>query len=393
MRSWALSIQSNRGRGVFSSRQWLVATGLVLVAHFLLLVSPVLRWQTAQETTLLPIVTRMIEVVPALPDPQPTSVPNTAKRPPKGQTEQQPKSGGNPPPLASEKVASPPPVVVAEPIPGTIASTAPVLSSATTSPAPQGSGSGSGNGMGQGTQTNARLGRPDGQGQDTEKVVLTVPNQVKVPANREWSFATTHRSGAFYAPNLPTVFKWKVQNGQYEVYLGAGTLYSAFTKLARQSTGLVGDKGLLPSTFTAVARDGSTTNTYFERDGKDRISFGKSKAEAKPLMPGAQDEISTAIQLATMFAGEPQRYKVGDQVAVYVANRSDTQVWIFKIEADDTVDLPAGPMKAIKLTRAPRSEHDTGVTVWLAPEQQYMPVRLKLDYSSDRYDDMRWMGF
>jgi hypothetical protein len=380
---------------LLSTRQWLVTLALVLLVHTYVILSPALRWQSDPEPALLPMLTRVIEVVPELPTPPPK--PLAKKEPPKGKAPNQAAAAGKPLPKTPPTPPAPPVLAVeqsASPI--TVASapvTATVSSKAALEALARSGLGGIGQGRGKGSGGEA-AGRPDGQGEDTEKVVLTVPSQVKVPDSREWKFATTHqdRSTPIYAPDMPTILKWKVQDGKYEVYLGVDGPASFFSKLARQSTGSVGDKGLIPDTFTATAYKGAKTITYFESEAQ-KISFGKSGTLSRPLLPGSQDEISAAIQLATMFSGEPKRYKVGDQIAINVANRSDTQIWIFNIESDGTVDIPAGQIHAIKLTRAPRMPNDTGVTVWLSPENQYMPVRLRLDYNANRYDDIKWRGF
>lgn len=57
------------------------------------------------------------------------------------------------------------------------------------------------------------------------------------------------------------------------------------------------------------------------------------------------------------------------------------------------VDLPNGSVLALKLVRAPREPNDTAVSIWLAPEHQFMMVRLRMDYSDTRSDDAKWQGF
>lgn len=386
---------------LMSTRQWLVTLGVVVSAHLYVILSPSLRWKSEPEPSVLPMVTRVIEVVPELPAPKPPVAPK--KVVPKGQPTTQTRAGGSQAPPVPPAPPSPPapPVLAVEQSasPITVASAPPA---ATTNPgaalealARSGGGGRGGTGQGRGKGIGGETaGKPNGNGDETEKVVLTVPNQVKVPDSREWKFATTSadRSYPYYSPDSPTVLRWQVKDGKYDVYLGVDGLASFVSKLSRHSVGLVGDKGLVPDTFTATSFKGAKTVTYFESEAQ-KISFGKSGTVAKPLLPGSQDEISAAIQLATMFSGEPKRYKVGDQIAINVANRSDTQVWIFNIEADGTVDVPAGQIHAIKLTRAPRVPNDTAVTIWLSPDHQYMPVRLRLDYSADRYDDIKWRGF
>jgi hypothetical protein len=388
--------QASRQTPGFSNRQWLWAIALVAAAHLLSLSHD---WGLAKPATeenhYLPIDVRAIELVD---EPQGGKSASPVRKAPKPLSK--------PVPAAADPLATPASVAQFEPVPEAAPAPVPEVESAQAlAPAqPAVSAVAAAASLGAETDPNAAPGAAGAGASESpsavtakvatgvEKVVLTVPNVVKFPDNRSWTFSTTHKSPKVNAPNLSTDFRWKVENGQYEVYLGAASLYAAFTKLSRQSKGAVGDVGLQPATFTATQRDGTRTVSYFDPVNQ-RVIFGAPGRPPMLLLPGAQDELSAAVQLSTMFLGEPQRYQAGDRIVMPVVQRTDAQVWLFKVEGEEQLEIPKRSIRTVKLTRAPRSEFDTAVTIWLAPEQQYMPVRLRLDYSAERSDDMLWKGF
>lgn len=224
-----------------------------------------------------------------------------------------------------------------------------------------------------------------------EKIALTVPLAIKVPASTNRTFVARNKAKIF-SPDIPIEFLWKYENDHYEVSLGGGAFVAAFNKWALQSKGSVGSSGLSPDSFTATRRDGTKSVSYFDKT-HNRVVFGTPGHPSKPLLPGAQNDISAAMQLAAMFYGEPQRYQIGDRIVMPVVRRTDAQVWVFNVDAFETVELPAGLTQTVKLTRSPRSKFDTTVSVWLAPEHQYLPVRLLFVNGPDQSVDVLWKGF
>ncbi len=357
---------------------------VVVAVHAALLLGGWLKMPDNDELPMVAMDTRIIEVEPVPPQPKPlvptppaATKPQPLKVPPNKTPEDAVKPRAS---TASPELPPPPgdtsPITVAappEPVASSNSSALAVSARAAVAAAATG-----------------MVGVSDGKGNITEKVMLTVPNEVRVPDSRKWSFVTTFRDGWLSSPAIPTTLNWKVENGRYDLSIGAGALVSAYTKLSRSSAGTIGEKGLEPERFLAVSRNGKQDASHFVRD-KDQITFNNSPAQ--PLLPGAQDEISTAMQLSAMLGGEPGRYKVGDRMVVQVARKTTAQIWVFNIVAEELVDLPNGSILALKLVRAPREPNDTAVTVWLAPEHQFMMVRLRMDYSDTRSDDAKWLGY
>ena len=179
---------------------------------------------------------------------------------------------------------------------------------------------------------------------------------------------------------------WRHDGRQYEAVMEAGG--GVFPRRVQRSTGLITDDGLAPLRFSD--RNRSETAAHFERD-KGKVTFSNNKPDA-PLEPGMQDRLSVLLQLAALVGGAPQRYAAGTSITVPVAGTSEAEHWLFTIEGEESLDLPAGPTRALKLQRLPRREYDVKVELWLAPGLAYAPVRLRLTNPNGDSLDQRWAG-
>ena len=68
-------------------------------------------------------------------------------------------------------------------------------------------------------------------------------------------------------------------------------------------------------------------------------------------------------------------------------NEADT--WLFTVEGDEALQLPAGTMQATKLTRLPRREYDDRLDIWFASSLGHLPVRIMLTASNGNVTDLQ----
>ena len=114
-----------------------------------------------------------------------------------------------------------------------------------------------------------------------------------------------------------------------------------------------------------------------------------NNAPSVPLLPGAQDRLSVMLQLGALMAGDPARYPPGAAFAIQTVGPRDADLWIFKVEDDEHLNLPAGEFNARKLTRNPRKPYDDKVELWIAPELGYLPVRIKQTQANGDFADFQ----
>ena len=154
------------------------------------------------------------------------------------------------------------------------------------------------------------------------------------------------------------------------------------------SKGQVTLDGLEPLRFGDKVR--SEVAAHFERQ-KGRVSFSANTPDA-PLQALAQDQLSIFMQLAAMFAGDPNRIKPGMPLPFQAVGPRSSENWVFQVGKPEILKLDAGPVPAVALLRERTGEYDTRVELWLAPQLEYLPARIRLTQSNGDEVDMQWIS-
>lgn len=152
--------------------------------------------------------------------------------------------------------------------------------------------------------------------------------------------------------------------------------YFGISIIKQTSSGTLAAAGLAPTRFGEKRRGRSEQATHFD-PAKNAVTFSNNRPEAK-LALGSQDRASFLIQLASLFAGQPDKFKAGQVVELPVASADELEMWAFEVQASESLALPIGETPAIKLLRRPRRAFDQTVEVWFAPTLAYLPVRIRL---------------
>lgn len=142
------------------------------------------------------------------------------------------------------------------------------------------------------------------------------------------------------------------------------------------SQGDITPQGLAPTRFGDKVR--SEQAAHFERE-KGLISFS-ANTPSVPLEAGAQDRLSLFMQLAAQLAAAPQRYPAGTLITLQTVSAREAEPWTFRVDQPELLQLPIGPLNAVRLTRLPRQPYDQQVDLWFAPSLGYLPVRLRVTH-------------
>ncbi len=210
----------------------------------------------------------------------------------------------------------------------------------------------------------------------------TAVTAMALPGSAELKYKATGLSkGLTYHAN--TELAWFHDGSSYNTRM---TL-SAFLvgSFVWSSAGQVTPEGLAPTRF-AEKRRGEVA-AHFEPD-KGQIIFSANTPSA-PWIKGAQDRATVFIQLAGMLAGDPSAFPPGSSISLYTVGPRSADLWTFVVESIESINLPAGDMQALKLTRKPRSEYDNKVELWLAPSLGYLPVRSKVTQADGAFVDQQ----
>lgn len=152
------------------------------------------------------------------------------------------------------------------------------------------------------------------------------------------------------------------------------------------SKGAITPRGLEPLRYGEKVR--SEVAAHFERH-KGKVSFSANTPDV-PLMPLAQDRVSIFVQLAAMFAADGHAFLPGSKLVFQAVGPRGAEEWEFLVEPPERLQMQGKEWLAYKLVREHRAEYDTRAELWLAPELDGMPVRIRLTQTSGDEVDMVW---
>lgn len=176
-----------------------------------------------------------------------------------------------------------------------------------------------------------------------------------------------------------------VDPAAYEAQLVVG--HPLLGSRSQVSSGRLTAHGLAPTRFADKAR--SEQAAHFVRD-KGQIVFSANAPQAA-LMPGAQDRLSVVLQLSSLLAGNPGRFSAaGRTLPIQTAGAKDAEVWQFVVQGEETLDLPGGELRTLKLVRKPRHAYDQQIELWFAEKLGFLPVRIKLSQVGGNVVDQTW---
>lgn len=160
----------------------------------------------------------------------------------------------------------------------------------------------------------------------------------------------------------------------------------AFLVGSRQwrSKGLIDSSGLAPVKFSDSWR--GERASHFDREQK-RIVFS-SNAPVAALQPGAQDQVSLYMQLASAMAGDPERYGAGTRLQVQTATLRDAVQWLLIQEGQETLTVAGQSVTTTKWVCQPRHQFEAKVEIWLSPRHAWMPARIRITQANGSYIDL-----
>ncbi len=196
------------------------------------------------------------------------------------------------------------------------------------------------------------------------------PVPTRIPGSVQLNFDGTASRGATPYKGYGELV-WLQDGNEYDARMTLKAFWITFR--TQHSKGNIGPTGIEPTRFADKRK--SEVASHFVRD-QQQVVFSNN-APAVPLLPGAQDRVTVVMQLGALMAGDPARYPPGGAIALQTVGPRDADIWIFKIEDDERVNVLAGEFVARKLTRNPRKPFDDKLELWLAPELGYLPVRIR----------------
>lgn len=184
--------------------------------------------------------------------------------------------------------------------------------------------------------------------------------------------------------------EWLRQGTHYQVHLDivVGPEFAPLATRRMSSDGQITPAGLAPKRFEQETRQiiGSNrrVDIQFEPDAV-RLATG----QRVPSDGVAQDPASQFIQLIFLFTTRPELRVPGASVDFAFALPHRLDRWTYDIGPTERVDTPAGPVEAFHVKpRRAASKDAMLVQMWMAPQLQLMPVRIRIDHDAETWADL-----
>lgn len=214
------------------------------------------------------------------------------------------------------------------------------------------------------------------------------PGGLRPPPSAQLDYGVVGRAKGFgFEASARLDWLFDAQAGRYQAELL--TRMPLLGSRRQHSQGTVDARGLAPERFSDQRRHEALT--LFEA-AQGRIRFqpkpGAPASEA-PWLPGVQDRLSLFFQLAARLNGAEPRPEGKRTWSMPVAGSSSTDVWLWRGLGMEALDLPAGPVSALHLSRRPREPGDAELSLWFDPARGHLPVRILLRQGEGEMLDQR----
>ncbi len=166
----------------------------------------------------------------------------------------------------------------------------------------------------------------------------------------------------------------KLTGQGYQLGYSSNISWMIFSDKRLETSDFIVREGYIQPLRYMMQRSGSGPDRYYELNldpANKVLSEGKiKKAKAVSWQDDWQDQISYQLQLALdLKAGKTE-------FSYNVLNRhGDSKLYHYKVVAEEMLPLPYGNIKTIRVARIEK-DSDKQVYAWVAPELDYMLVRL-----------------
>lgn len=183
---------------------------------------------------------------------------------------------------------------------------------------------------------------------------------------------------------------WHADGSSYRITGEAGVLF--FSLLEFRSEGMLDDSGVAPVIYSEKRFRKPETNTHFHRE-RDTISFSAS-TRSYPRSGGEQDRASVVWQLAGIGRADPAKFAPDAELEIFVAGVRDAENWRVRVTGMEELNFGLDKIATWHLVRVPRrGSYDQQLDIWLAPQYEWFPVKLRFTEPNGDYFEMSLSNF
>ncbi|MEO6921729.1 MAG: DUF3108 domain-containing protein [Collimonas sp.] len=178
---------------------------------------------------------------------------------------------------------------------------------------------------------------------------------------------------------------WQTDGANYTINGQAGALF--ITVLDFKSGGEINGFGVAPVIYTQKRFRKPATETTFDRE-HNNIVFSSS-ANKYPRSGGEQDRASVVWQLASIGRGDSAQFSPGAVIDLFVAGPLDAETWRMQVVGQEQLEVDGNNLSVWHVIRIPEpGSHEQRLDIWLSPQQDWYPVRLRFTETDGDYLDM-----
>ena len=154
-----------------------------------------------------------------------------------------------------------------------------------------------------------------------------------------------------------------------------------------RSTGTLKSFGIAPDNYTEKIE---IANRELRADFDWKMSavsfIGRGAGQPVAFGEGTQDPLSLQFHLPLLAQAYPWRFSPGSEVTFAVARRNVEQ-YSFVVEGFEATRVDGTDVMTLKIDRKRGPDANRRVEIWMAPEFQWLPVRLRFTDSNDEVWD------
>ncbi len=113
---------------------------------------------------------------------------------------------------------------------------------------------------------------------------------------------------------------------------------------------------------------------------------GRGATEPAPFIEGTQDPLSLQFHLPLLAQSYPWQFTPGAELSVQVARRR-VESYSFAVDGFEPMTIGDRTMQTLKIIRPKSADVNRGVEMWMAPEFDWLPVRLRFVDTNDEVWD------